>query len=53
MTEMLGFFVSKLGSLFTWLTTVEIVSGVSLLAFFGGLFVLCVFINSLLLRGRS
>lgn len=52
MQEIITFFIGKLGAFFSFLTTVEIVSGVSLLAFLGGLIVLMLVIHNLLLRAR-
>lgn len=52
MNDMLTFFVGRLGSLVSWLNSQMIVSGVSLLSFFGGLFLICLLIHFLLLRAR-
>lgn len=52
MTDMLSFFLSVLGDLFTWLGTCQIVQGVTLLSFFGSMILITVLIRSLLLRAR-
>lgn len=52
MQEIIGFFISKLGSFISFLSSVQIVSGVSFLHFCGGLIVLMLVIHNILLRAR-
>lgn len=52
MTEMIAFFTGRLGSFFGWLGSLELVSGVSLLGFFGAIMVVTLLIHNLLLRAR-
>lgn len=50
MVDLLTYFISLCGSFFNFLNGCVIVDGVTLLGFFGGLFLLLVVIRSLLLR---
>lgn len=52
MAEMMAFFAAKLGSFMTWLGTLVVVNGVTLLGLFGAFFVLFLVINNLLYRAK-
>ena len=52
MMELLQFFIARLGSFFSFLGSVQIVSGVSFLHFCAGLIVLTLVIHNILLRAR-
>lgn len=52
MAEMLTYFVGKLGAFFTWLGTLVLVDGVTLLSFFGAMFLITLLIVNLLLRAK-
>lgn len=52
MEDMLTFFIDKIPAFFTWLASCEIVAGVTLLHFFGALFVILMLLHNLLIRAR-
>lgn len=52
MQEVITFFINKLGAFFTFLGSVQIVSGVSFLHFLGALLVLMLIIHNIVLRAR-
>lgn len=52
MYTLFNFFLTKLGSLFSFLGSVYIVSGVSILHFLAALFILMLVIHNVLLRAR-
>lgn len=52
MQSLIDFFICCLGDFIVWLSSVSIVSGVSLLGFFGGLFLISILIRNLVLRAR-
>lgn len=53
MTEMLEFFIAKLGFFISWLNTLQIVEGVSLLGFLAAIFILVLIIHNLLFRAQG
>lgn len=53
MTAFLSNIIGKLGSFISFLSGLEVVSGVSLLGIMGGLIILGVLINNFVLRGRG
>ena len=52
MSQVIGFFITKLGSFISFLSSVQIVSGVSFLSFCAGLIVLMLVIHNIVLRAR-
>lgn len=53
MTEMLSYFVGKLGAFITFLNTLQVVDGVSLLGVFAAFFILYLVIHNLLFRAQG
>lgn len=51
MAECIAFFTEQFGSFFSWLNSVFLVPGVSLLAFFGAMFVISLLLGAFVLRG--
>ncbi len=52
MTEMITYFIGKLGLFFSWLGSLVIVEGVTILSFLGAIFLIFMLIRNLLLRGK-
>lgn len=52
MADMLSYFIGKIGPFFSWLNSLSIVDGVTLMTFFGAMMLIIVLIRSLLLRAR-
>ena len=52
MQEMISFFISKLGSFFSFLSGINLVSGVTFLGFLAGLFLIYLMIDNFLYRAR-
>lgn len=51
MAECIAFFTARFGGFLSWLNSVFLVPGVSLLAFFGGMFVISLLLGAFVLRG--
>lgn len=51
MAECITFFTARFGAFLSWLNSVFLIPGVSLLAFFGAMFVISLLLGSFVLRG--
>ena len=51
MAECIAFFTARFGAFLSWLNSVILVPGVSLLAFFGAMFLISLLLGSFVLRG--
>ena len=52
MQDLVTFFVGRFGEFITWLSGRSILSGLSLLGFFGAIIIISLFIRSFLLTSR-
>ena len=51
MAECIAFFTARFGAFLSWLNSVFLVPGVSLLAFWGAMFVISLVLGAFVLRG--